>query len=588
MFNLFKKKDLRKYDSTFWGKCSYEEALNALNEGVDINGKLGLGYTPLLCASEKNVSVSVIKLLLNNGANIEEKDILDHSTPLVHAICSNPNKEIVKTLLEYGASLEEKSGESRLTAFQWAAATGISKSSLELLLEYGAEIDTPDSRGSTPLMMACYQNPKEEIALFLIKNGANIKIKDKEGRDALHYASSSEYGRSRIIKELIEHGIAPSHLTLRSLCEEGNLELLKEIIPQNTKHIDNDLLQHIAEKTGNPEIIELIVNNFSGCPDLSTALCCATQKNSSVEVVEKLIQLGADINCEDERYKGMLTVTERPVYLAAAYNKNPEIIETLIKHGVDIEIKNEHDDTPLLVALNYRNSSSARKLIELGANINAQGYEGDSVLYTAYQSCPDVVDLLLSKKANIKIENDAGDTTLCLALRSGDLDGIKKITQYGATIGKINKNNHITKLMQAVTSANKDVIDYLISDGEDINSEDKEGRTALFYAICNPDCFKYLIELGADINHIDKMGNTPLIYACITYLETCDISNKPPEKNTILEYLRIPLNESAQNKIEESITALIENGAVKLIKNKKRKSAKDYAQRCGIWWYNHL
>lgn len=71
-------------------------------------------------------------------------------------------------------------------------------------------------------------------------------------------------------------------------------------------------------------------------------------------------------------------------------------------------------------------------------------------------------------------------------------------------------------------------------------------------------------------------------------MQTRDISNKPPEKNTILEYLRIPLNENAQNKIEKSIAALIESGAVKLIKNKKRKSAKDYAQRCGRWWYNHL
>jgi ankyrin repeat protein len=56
----------------------------------------------------------------------------------------------------------------------------------------------------------------------------------------------------------------------------------------------------------------------------------------------------------------------------------------------------------------------------------------------------------------------------------------------------------------------------LIKDGADVNYEDIDGRTALFYARERTIC-TFLIEQGANVNYKNKYGSTPLIYAAASF-----------------------------------------------------------------------
>ena len=63
---------------------------------------------------------------------------------------------------------------------------------LAKFLKAGSQIDTTDQRGSTPLIIAVY-NENEEAAKFLLQNGAYPDAKDKSGNTALMGACFKGY-----------------------------------------------------------------------------------------------------------------------------------------------------------------------------------------------------------------------------------------------------------------------------------------------------------------------------------------------------------------------------------------------------------
>jgi ankyrin repeat protein len=105
-----------------------------------------------------------------------------------------------------------------------------------------------------------------------------------------------------------------------------------------------------------------------------------------------------------------------------------------------------------------------------------------------------------------------------------------------------------SKLILAVERGNIKKIQELIHQGYDVNTEDQDGLTALFYAIHlqNLDIIKLLIKNGADVNARNKDGNTPLLYF------TCP---KVSIQNTASSYYIL------QQKNIDIVRLLIKNGA---------------------------
>ena len=75
-----------------------------INNNIDINSQDPHGWTPIMEAVDGHLEI--VKLLLERGANVNEKDIFCF-TPLFCASINN-HLEIVKVLLEYGANVNEK------------------------------------------------------------------------------------------------------------------------------------------------------------------------------------------------------------------------------------------------------------------------------------------------------------------------------------------------------------------------------------------------------------------------------------------------------------------------------------------------
>jgi ankyrin repeat protein len=70
----------------------------------------------------------------------------------------------------------------------------------------------------------------------------------------------------------------------------------------------------------------------------------------------------------------------------------------------------------------------------------------------------------------------------------------------------------------ACENGNRKIAELLIQNKEiDVKYTDEAGRTALHYAAHRGylDIVKNLIEEGADINYEDHQGETPLFFACL-------------------------------------------------------------------------
>uniref|UniRef100_A0A671QKH1 Ankyrin repeat domain 1b (cardiac muscle) n=1 Tax=Sinocyclocheilus anshuiensis TaxID=1608454 RepID=A0A671QKH1_9TELE len=120
----------------------------------------------------------MVKSYLARGA-----DPNAHDNVSLYRACSQGNVEIVKMLLEAGASIENKD-KLQATEVHWSCRGG-SLPVLEALLNHGAKLDSREKLRSTPLHVAV-RTGHYECAEHLIKCGADINAKDIEGDTPLH------------------------------------------------------------------------------------------------------------------------------------------------------------------------------------------------------------------------------------------------------------------------------------------------------------------------------------------------------------------------------------------------------------------
>lgn len=85
----------------------------------------------------------------------------------------------------------------------------------------------------------------------------------------------------------------------------------------------------------------------------------------------------------------------------------------------------------------------------------------------------------------------------------------------GINVNSLSKNKEISILLSTVFSMSMPIIEFLISNGVDVNGKDKHGHSSLFFASQHnlKDIAKLLISKGANINDKDGDGCTPRHYA---------------------------------------------------------------------------
>jgi ankyrin repeat protein len=195
-------------------------------------------------------------------------------------------------------------------------------------------------------------------------------------------------------------------------------------------------------------------------------------------------------------------------------NDVPRAIELL---STDPQLINtmDGDSTLLSLAVAQRHLDMVEILISRGANLDMQDNAGHTALIIAsYIGRTDIVERLISAGADLNMQDNAGNTALILASDRGCTDIVERLISAGADLNKQNSNNG-TALVIAITQNKIDIAKELISAGADLNMQERHGNTALITASIKgkADIVETLIKTGADLNMQTNNGLTALMIA---------------------------------------------------------------------------
>ncbi len=155
---------------------------------IDEVGTLGYTALYLACArSDEKVALVLVQSILKAKAKVDLKGE-DRETPLYIAVQNNL-PAVVKLLLSNGANVNETNGPQAETAIHAAAKFGFD-GIVQILIESNANINARTSRLETPLSLAAKAGRGSTVYL-LLQNDANRSLNNDEGKNALYLASEN-------------------------------------------------------------------------------------------------------------------------------------------------------------------------------------------------------------------------------------------------------------------------------------------------------------------------------------------------------------------------------------------------------------
>lgn len=125
-----------------------------------------------------------VRVLLEHGADPNAINGTDHKTAL-HAAAINDTPEIMKLLINEGGNVDSK--DSDMSTPLHAAAYSGCVSTIRVLLECDATLDAFDIEGNTPLHEAACAGMLDNI-VELMKHGASSHVMNKKGKTPVQMA----------------------------------------------------------------------------------------------------------------------------------------------------------------------------------------------------------------------------------------------------------------------------------------------------------------------------------------------------------------------------------------------------------------
>jgi ankyrin repeat protein len=224
------------------------------------------------------------------------------------------------------------------------------------------------------------------------------------------------------------------------------------------------------------------------------------------------------------------------VVLANNFQLVKDILRQSDEHHVLINEVGANGRTALHAAVLSSNFKIARILIEKGAIVNTQDFDGDTPLHLA-EGAPMTTLLLEEGKANPNIPNIDGICALHIAVQRRDAGSVRMLLQHGAKVDTADNEKWLTPLHMAALPDKTDRVEIVEArmrartiitnllcsrnngSNPDMNDQDHQGNSPLHYAaqIETPEAIDILnvfLEKGADPRLVNSLNLHPLLLLC--------------------------------------------------------------------------
>lgn len=339
---------------------------------------------------------------------------------------------------------------------------------------------------------AAQQGNLEKIKSILARKPELVSSRDRSGRTPLHLVVQG--GHKTIIEFLIASRAdvnakdikknTPLHYAVSGAC---TLDVIHPVPDGHRKEVVELLIGAGAEVNAK--------NKYGG-----TALAIAAA-GGRTETVKLLLAKGADVNAKAQS-------GETPLYGAVGYFGNKEVTELLIANGAEVNAENPLKRTPLFAAVEAGNKATVEVLLANGADVNVKEFPSSRtpLHYVGLEvarddsDCKEIIKLLLKEGAKVNAKDNGDRTPLHYLVEGGYKNCVEFIVGNGADVnaktyrgqtplhlacGEERVMTYFPSTIRLEVNAidRKDIVDFLLSNGAEVNARDSDNRTPLSYAI---------------------------------------------------------------------------------------------------------
>ncbi|CAH1773486.1 unnamed protein product [Owenia fusiformis] len=294
----------------------------------------------------------------------------------------------------------------------------------EIIAKYPDKTDQRSS-GKTALQVASHQGHLD-IVKILLAAGSNLEVQDEDGDTALHY---SAFGNQPEITDLLlkkganvnavnNGGCSTLHVAVNKQHMRCVKTLLKHKCNVNIQDSYGDTALHDGIGKDSREIVELLISY----PGIDFTL----RNKRGFNVLHHAALKGNNHATEKTLTKArqMADVKKDDGFAAlhlAALNGHQEVANTLLCLGqADLEIRNNRRQTPLLLAVSQGHTALIEQLVSKGADVNVQDEDGDTCLHLALMrqtvaSESNNLPFLTSIRNELGMTNQEGQTGAAIA-----------------------------------------------------------------------------------------------------------------------------------------------------------------------------
>jgi len=387
-----------------------------------ILAKDGIGNNMLHYAAQWKLN-KAIPLIINNGVSVESANATGE-TPIFMAVKTNSPSTIL-ALLKQRANLNARDNQGNTllhTAVRWNA-----KQSAASLITAGIDIDAHSLNGNTPLHDAVAIG-MNDIEAILIKEGANLEVRNVDGNTPF--------------MEAVKAGNIPS---IDRLAANG--------ADTTTRNIKGDTPLHFAVAMERYDLVNMLLRsgasiharNTSNMTPFRISLGVSTRMVSGLLTKDR-------INVPDDMGNSAL-------HIALQEKVQPGIIKAIINQGSRINTVDNNGKTPLRLAVDTGQFSSAKVLADAGADPFLTAIDNKSPADISFTRGEDCLRALFSGKA-INARDSSANTILHLAARYGTPDMISVLLELGAnkTLKNISSEMPVEIALRWNKGANAEVL----------------------------------------------------------------------------------------------------------------------------------